>query len=182
MRGSARIFGQKLGKLWQIGPTSSRPESGSYPRLLAKTVLDWVPTAKKNRHRIARYGRPCPVCGERKAGIRASARSEADQEALALVAASLRGKAPYTPPTDHALSLRVAYLVSPRAGLDRVLVELWDLGPEGPPSSPLLRRGRTRDLDNLVQGIADAFQGVLYANDRQIAELVVCRQLLTPTP
>ena len=146
-----------------------------WPRLIASTTLSWVPTAKKNRNRVTARGPRCPSCGRAKwVGIRPSAQAEADEEALGLVAASLAARSTPAHP-DHAVRLQVTYQVGKSPSADRVLIEVWDLGPDPGP-----RRARTRDLDNLVQGIADAFQGHLYANDKQLSELNVRRQEETP--
>lgn len=86
-----------------------------------------------------------------------------------MVATAIRGRRPPIP-EGHAVSFRLAYLVGAGPAQDRVDIVVSDLGPDDTPA-----HGRRRDLDNLVQVITDAFQGVLFTNDRQVAELVLRR-------
>lgn len=71
---------------------------------------------------------------------------------------------------DHEVGVELTWHVP----TDRVLVTARDLGPR-----PKGRTGRRRDVTNLPELLLDAAQGLLYANDNQVAELTV-RRALTP--
>ena len=88
------------------------------------------------------------------------------------VAASAGGPLP-TFPRDHLVAVRATHLLTKLGKTARIEFEVQDLGP-----SPWYRKGPTRcDLDNLIQVFLDAFEGTFFANDNQVSELIVRREL-----
>ena len=127
---------------------------------MTRFVIPWVPVSKKNSGRIIlnrRTGKRQWIPGRK---------AEIQEKAIHVDALVARGKKAMPPP-DHDLSLTIRYLVD----RDEVEVEVEDLG------APDLagRTGRRHDVPNLPILIADALQGALYDNDRQIARLHVER-------
>lgn len=118
-----------------------------------------APDSKKNRGQVVRYGqrlgfRPNPV---------ALAQEERLREFLVY---GLVGDCPHFGDND------VRVTITHHAREDEVDVLVEDLRPR-----PKKFAGRRRDLANIAEVILDAMQGPVYANDNQVAELVMRRML-----
>ena len=135
--------------------------------------LDWIPCSKKNNTEIRQVGRRRWIAPNRrvsqeerriaiaaKAAISPRARTVL-QEQRALRKASI--------PKDHDVSMAVTLTIGKSADGDRCSITVSDLGI--PPKRK--RTGRIRDAINVPAIIADALQGVCYADDKQIVDLRV---------
>ena len=58
------------------------------------------------------------------------------------------------------------------ASKDRVVWEVWDLGPDTRPKSRR-SRGLAQDATNIAAGLLDASEGLLYENDKRCKKLTV---------
>jgi len=142
--------------------------SASWWKRVLRWTLDWVPVSKKNRPRIVRFGN--------RISIRPSAAWGRDEKKLRALAwnlvRELEAAVPLIP-GDHDFGAIVAHLVAKREADDEVLVEIYDLGPDGLPKGR--RRGTRRDIQNIPEGILDALQGTIYPDDKRCKALVVQR-------
>lgn len=127
--------------------------------------IPFTPRSKKNSHRrITVNGRHL---------VAPSREAKAEQKAIRTLAlqAVLAARLPLVPFGDDEVSVLVERLV----GEDAVRVQVVRLGPK--PARG--RTGRDRDTQNLAESILDAFNGVLWRDDRQVAEIHIRRLLGT---
>jgi len=123
-------------------------------RLIYERVFDWIPASKKNGQRIVRFGK--------RASIRPSKQWDKDCKRLrAEFLETLQGELPLVPP-GHDVGVSAKFIVGKRKADARILIRFYDMG-----SAPA--RGTYRDLDNVVQGILDAAQGIIYRDDRRVS-------------
>ncbi len=120
--------------------------------------LPFIPCSKKNNTEIRQRGSRRWVAPNKRV----------EQEELSIKGlARLEHPAFIAPAND--VGMTVTLHISKKAGGDRCLVELEDLGL--PPKRK--RTGRKRDAINVHAIIADALQGVCFEDDKQIVDLRV---------
>ncbi|MEO0479615.1 MAG: RusA family crossover junction endodeoxyribonuclease [Planctomycetota bacterium] len=119
-----------------------------------------VPVCKKNNMRSG-FGRP-----RKSEKVR---HSEQDIQAAAIEARGRMGKPLIV---DHDVSMLIEHDVA----TDEVDITISDVGPAQcvPGTS---KTGRKRDIQNLVDVICDALEGIGYTNDNQIAEILIKRKV-----
>lgn len=123
-------------------------------------ILPFVPASKKNRTRIHyRHGRA--AVGLDKTVVR---HEKAIQQMLALALA--KAKKPVFGDDDVRVDMTWRVL----AGVVDVTITRLCAKPSG-------RTGRNRDVTNIPALVLDALQGFAYANDSQVAELRVRREI-----
>lgn len=129
--------------------------------------IPFIPASKKNRQRIlrsSRTGRPF---------ISSSRAARADEEFVRHLAEQAVSAAGCAEPVFPQQSVELELLVDPFLQTTRVRVRAIADKPIRGAS------GRRSDLHNALDGLCDALQGVVYANDNQVAR-INARRLLTP--
>jgi hypothetical protein len=144
---------------------------------LALSFVIPTPPAAKNSRNVFRTGPTCPVCKKRSGQIVSAMNDDAEKAVKTIrmesIAALKRqaphafeAKAPLLPDEDVRLEL-VHHVASETCS---VLVRRVAAKPKGV-------TGRRRDVVNLPEIVCDALQRVAFADDRQITQLQVWRDL-----
>jgi len=123
--------------------------------MIVELDLGFLPASKKNRTKIIKFGNRYSLAAG--AGIK-------EQEALIrlIAAEALKHRQPFE--DDDEIEMSVVWLVNH----DRVKVSIQATGKR-----PKKGRYGRADATNLIAIIADALQGVLYHNDRQVAKATI---------
>lgn len=120
--------------------------------------LRFIPASKKNNTVIKRPLRGKPFIGP-------NARVKAEEITIAGLAwAQMLQDRIREIPLSHDVALDVVHVIAKKAGGDRCIITVRDLGE--PPKRA--RTGRVRDAINTIALIADALQKVAYRDDKQI--------------
>ena len=134
--------------------------------------LPFIPASKKNRPEIRKSKR------SQKRWVSPSRKAQRDEKAIHILAIleaqkhKLTGSGEAWEGTvfgDHDVHVEVTWMVPS----DEVEVLVVDLGPKPKRG----RSGRSRDAVNIPAVILDALPGVIFDDDKQVAELVVRRVL-----
>lgn len=124
--------------------------------------------SKKNRGQVIGFGRPCRACGRKpRYSYRPNPVALQQEERIReFLWRRFGDDAPHFGDDD----VRVEITFRPRDDAMDVAVEHVRSRPKG-------FSGRRRDIANLSEALLDALQGPVIANDNQLAELVIRREL-----